>query len=100
MTYLSCMEEALQKAIDLIGGPAAVGKLFDPQISGPAVSQWEKAPANRVLVIEAATNGQVTRHDLRPDIFGPAPGEPDGGVEPNKPRPSNRPGGAALKEVA
>lgn len=32
-----------------------------------------KVPAERVLAIEAATHGAVTRHDLRPDVFGPAP---------------------------
>lgn len=26
-----------------------------------------------VKAIEAATGGEVTRHDLRPDVFGPAP---------------------------
>ena len=29
----------------------------------------------RAQKIEAATDGAVTRHDLRPDIFGPAPRE-------------------------
>lgn len=32
--------------------------------------------------IQAATNGAVTVHDLRPDIFGPAPGVP-----PELPKP-------------
>lgn len=30
-------------------------------------------PARYALEIERATNGAVTVHDLRPDIFGPAP---------------------------
>lgn len=29
-------------------------------------------PAELCKCVEAATNGAVTRHDLRPDIFGPA----------------------------
>lgn len=41
------------------------------------ISQWEKGStkvtAERVAKIEEATAGAVTRHDLRPDIFGPAP---------------------------
>lgn len=41
------------------------------------ISQWEsgavKVPPDRWGVIEKITGGQVTRHDLRPDIFGPAP---------------------------
>lgn len=30
-------------------------------------------PAEHVRAIEWATGGQVTRHDLRPDVFGAAP---------------------------
>jgi DNA-binding transcriptional regulator YdaS (Cro superfamily) len=47
--------------------------MFDPPISSQAVSQWERVPAARCLVIEAATKSRVTRHDLRPDIYGPPP---------------------------
>lgn len=32
-----------------------------------------KIAAEYVLAVEAATGGAVTRHDLRPDVFGPAP---------------------------
>ena len=43
------------------------------------ISQWEsgkvKVPAERVGAIETATGGAVTRHDLRPDVFGAAPAE-------------------------
>lgn len=41
------------------------------------ISQWEsgavKVPPDRWGVIEKITDGAVTRHDLRPDVFGPAP---------------------------
>lgn len=43
------------------------------------VSQWIKGapiPAERCRAIEAATSGQVTVHELRPDIFGPPPSAP------------------------
>lgn len=70
-------DEALQRAIDLIGGPAATAKLcmgsHGKTIKTQAVSQWEKCPANRVLTLENATDGQVTRYDLRPDIYGQQP---------------------------
>lgn len=36
-----------------------------------AISQWDKVPAERVLAVEAATG--VSRHALRPDVYGPAP---------------------------
>ncbi len=32
-----------------------------------------RVPAERCLAIEMATNGAVTRYELRPDVFGPAP---------------------------
>jgi DNA-binding transcriptional regulator YdaS (Cro superfamily) len=28
-----------------------------------------KVPAERVLLIEAATGGRVSRHELRPDLY-------------------------------
>lgn len=36
-----------------------------------AISQWTKVPSERVLKVEEVTG--ISRHDLRPDIFGPAP---------------------------
>ncbi len=36
-----------------------------------AISQWTKVPAERVLAVEEFTG--LSRHDLRPDLFGPAP---------------------------
>lgn len=37
-----------------------------------AIQNWRKqgrVPAERVLTVEKATGGQVTRHQLRPDIY-------------------------------
>ena len=36
-----------------------------------AICQWDKVPAARVLQVEEATG--ISRHALRPDVFGPAP---------------------------
>lgn len=36
-----------------------------------AISQWTKVPAERVLAVEESTG--ISRHDLRPDIYPPAP---------------------------
>ena len=33
-------------------------------------------PVKAALAVQRVTNGAVTVHDLRPDIFGPAPGSP------------------------
>lgn len=67
-------QEALSKAIELAGGKKPVAEYF--RIKLPAVYQWEVAPPNRVLDLEALTRRKVSRHDLRPDIFGPKPAEP------------------------
>lgn len=58
---------ALKKAIKIAGGFSALGRKL--KIHRQAVSQWKKAPAERVLSIEAAAGGEITRHDLRPDIY-------------------------------
>lgn len=39
-------------------------------ISPAAISQWARVPYKRALQIEARTEGQVTREELRPDLFG------------------------------
>ena len=53
-----------------------------------AVSQWRRrgVPAERCQAIAHATEGAVTVHDLRPDVFGPAPGVPPALPEPAKPQ--------------
>lgn len=61
--------EALKSAIEIAGGPVELAKLL--RISSQAISQWRRAPAGRVLEIERNTG--VSRYDLRPDIYGPAP---------------------------
>jgi len=42
-------------------------------VSQGLVSHWvtgrTRIPAERVLTIEAATDGKVTRHELRPDLY-------------------------------
>jgi DNA-binding transcriptional regulator YdaS (Cro superfamily) len=37
-----------------------------------AVTQWKRhrrIPADKVLLVEKATGGQVTRHEMRPDLY-------------------------------
>lgn len=60
----------LQTAVTKAGGQAALAAMCS--VTPQAVWQWLKkgrAPAGQVLKIEAAT--EVSRHDLRPDVFGP-----------------------------
>lgn len=45
------------------------------KISPAAVSRWGGVvPPDRAIQIEELTEGKVTRHDIRPDYFGAAPG--------------------------
>lgn len=66
-------ETALKKAIKAAGGYSALGRLFN--IHRQAVAQWKKVPAERVIALEKATGGTISRYDLRPDIY---PDKPTG----------------------
>lgn len=66
------MDEALERAKQIAGGVAEIAKAIG-SITPQAVSQWRRVPPNRVLDVERVTG--VSRHELRPDIFGPAPQE-------------------------
>jgi DNA-binding transcriptional regulator YdaS (Cro superfamily) len=59
------LDEAKKNAGGSTGLARALGDLT-PQ----AISQWKVVPADRVLKVEEITG--VSRHRLRPDIFGPA----------------------------
>lgn len=62
----------LERAIVLAGGPAALARFisenFDP-ITVQAICDWKRCPPLRVLQVERAAKGEVTRHDLRPDLY-------------------------------
>ena len=65
---------AIAIAIEKHGaGQAGIARLLG--VTPQAVNQWvtsnRPVPARHVLTIETATG--VSRHDLRPDVFGPAP---------------------------
>ena len=68
-------ESPTAKAIRLAGGVAAVSRALG--VSQPFASQMSRGvrslPARHVLPLERACLGAVTRHELRPDVFGPAP---------------------------
>lgn len=63
--------EAIQKAIDGVGGLASLARA----IGRPASEVWQwktgrrPVPVGRCLSIESATSGAVTRQDLRPDDY-------------------------------
>ena len=57
-------------AIEKAGSVAALAALAG--VRQQAISQWRRRiPAERVLLIEGLTG--ISRHQLRPDVFGPPP---------------------------
>lgn len=62
----------LDRAVVAVGSQIALASLCN--VTPQAVSQWlqkGRPPADRVLMIEHASG--VSRHELRPDIYGPPP---------------------------
>jgi len=66
---MSTPEQALERAKKAVGGNNALAAVLGT--SPQAVSQWDRVPPGRAIAVECATG--VSRHELRPDIFGPAP---------------------------
>jgi DNA-binding transcriptional regulator YdaS (Cro superfamily) len=66
-------DSPLSLAVQRAGSQVALASAC--KVTPQAVNQWlgkGRPPASKVLAIEAATG--VSRHDLRPDVFG----EPEG----------------------
>jgi DNA-binding transcriptional regulator YdaS (Cro superfamily) len=65
--------KALKRAIEAAGGVSALAAAINA--SPQTVINWrnrKRVPPERCADIERATGGAVTRHELRPDIFGEA----------------------------
>ena len=64
----------IKSVVELLGGQVKAAKKIG--VTQQAVCKWinEKMPisANSAVRIEKATNGAVTRAEIRPDIFGEA----------------------------
>jgi DNA-binding transcriptional regulator YdaS (Cro superfamily) len=69
------MSTPIEKAVETVGSRVALASALG--VSPSLVWQWlnGKRPvaASHCRAIEAATNGAVTRYELRPDVFGDAP---------------------------
>jgi DNA-binding transcriptional regulator YdaS (Cro superfamily) len=67
------MNTLIKKAVDICGSQVALAKAVGK--TQKHVWNWmnrdKRVPAEYVLDIEKATNGQVSRHELRPDIYPP-----------------------------
>ncbi len=70
-------QTALARAIKAAEGQSALARLIGR--SQAHIHYWlklskEGVPAQAAIDIETALKGKVTRHELRPDIFGEKPG--------------------------
>lgn len=72
------MNESIQNAVDAIGGKQAELARRLSQITGRPIKQqhiwnWinrgDVVPAELAIPIEQASEGHVTRYDVRPDIY-------------------------------
>lgn len=65
----------IKKAIAAAEGQAALARAI--KVNSQVVWQWadgrRPVPAHHCIAIEAAAKGEVTRHQLRPDVFGADP---------------------------
>lgn len=78
MLNLNKNRKNLWRAVAIIGTQRKMAKMFG--ISAEAVANWLKRSKHGIPsgmaymeAIEKATNGLVTRHDLRSDIYGTKP---------------------------
>jgi len=65
-------DDALLRAIELAGGPAALARFISEHyesITAQAVCDWKRCPPKRVLQVEKAVDARVGRHELRPDLY-------------------------------
>lgn len=63
-------KEPIERAATICGSKKRLGAHLG--ITAQAIAQWKRCPAEHAPLIERATGGQVTCHDLRPDLW-PAP---------------------------
>lgn len=68
---------AIAKAVEIVGGQTQLARQIGGPVKQAHVWNWLKkgtrVPAEHCIAIERATAGAVSRYELRPDVFGPAP---------------------------
>ncbi len=78
MANLRRRRAALKRAIKYVGGqkPLAdrLSVIMRHNVSQPLIRYWlvdsqKGVAAEAVIAVEQATDGEVSRHDLRPDIY-------------------------------
>lgn len=67
-TWLEQTGNTQQRLVELLAAEGVT-------ITQGAISQWltkDRVPADRCLLLQKVSNGQMTVYALRPDIFGPS----------------------------
>lgn len=62
--------EAIKLAVTAVGSQSALARKLN--VKPQAVQRWcatGEVPAKRVIDVERATDGKVTRYELRPDLY-------------------------------
>lgn len=62
--------ELVKEASDRSTGIAKLAAILG--VSRTALYLWKRVPAERVIALEAATQGKLSRQAIRPDIYPPA----------------------------
>lgn len=69
---------ALERAIKHVGGVTRMAEKLG--LGQSVVSNWKlrgkpdgRVPAKHCIAVEEATSGKISRHELRPDVFGAKP---------------------------
>lgn len=68
---MSDAKDPVDRVIEALGGPTKAATALNLS-SASVILNWKarkQIPADKVLTVEAAT--QISRHELRPDVFGP-----------------------------
>lgn len=65
--------EAVLSKLKADHGIKGISDLLGGEITPQAVSQWKRVPPAWCIALEEKTG--VSRHELRPDIFGPVPAQ-------------------------
>ncbi|TWI69031.1 YdaS antitoxin of YdaST toxin-antitoxin system [Pseudoduganella lurida] len=68
------METGIAKAIRIAGSQTALGNLLG--LTPQAIQKWAAqgaVPGERCRDVESVLDGQVTRYELNPAVFGEAP---------------------------
>lgn len=60
--------DGLRRAIELLGGYAATARALGLKTAW-GVQKWRRVPSDRVKALVLATKGEITAHELRPDLY-------------------------------